>query len=195
MRLYPDFPLLIHTSDEWTSHVIANFDDFLIDHAACEKKASGMAISLISHYPDRIKLVEAMADLAIEELAHYKEVIKVIHSRGLTLQADEKDAYVNAFRKHVRNGKDNYFLDRLILAGIVEARGAERFGLIAEALPAGRLKQMYKAITQSEVRHYSLFTDLAKEYFDEQDVNNRAQELLAVEAEIIKDLPIQAKLH
>ncbi|MCY4046123.1 MAG: tRNA-(ms[2]io[6]A)-hydroxylase [Cellvibrionales bacterium] len=195
MRLYPDSPLLLETPAEWTLHVIRNLDDFLIDHAACEKKASGMAISLISHYPDRIKLVEAMADLAIEELAHYKEVIKVLHSRGLTLQADEKDTYINAFRKHVRNGKDNYFLDRLVLAGIVEARGAERFGLIAEALPAGQLKQMYKAITRSEVRHYALFIDLAKEYFSAETVEKRAHELLVVEADIINTLPIQAKLH
>ncbi len=190
-----DFPLYTATDSAWVECVMNDFDRFIIDHAACEKKASGMAVSMISHYPDRIRLVEEMADLAVEELVHYKEVIKVIHERGLTLQADTKDQYVNDFRKHLRGGKDPFFLDRLILAGIIEARGAERFGLIADALPTGKLKQMYKAITNSEKRHFSLFIDLANHYFDEKQVIERTDELLTIEASILKALPLHAKLH
>ncbi len=48
---------------------MADFDSFLLDHAAAEKKASGMAVSMLSHYPDRVELVAAMADLAVEEAA------------------------------------------------------------------------------------------------------------------------------
>ena len=40
---------------------MADFDSFLLDHAAAEKKASGMAISMLSHYPDKVELVAAMA--------------------------------------------------------------------------------------------------------------------------------------
>lgn len=188
-------PLRFATPVTWVQAVLADFDTFLLDHAAAEKKASGMAISMISHYPDRTRLVSEMADLAIEELVHYKEVIKVIHDRGMTLAADEKDPYILAFRDHVRNGKEAYFMDRLITAGIIEARGAERFGLVADALPEGRLKQMYKAITNSEKRHYSLFIELAYEYFDKDEVDQRADELLDIEADIVANLPIHAKLH
>lgn len=172
-----------------------DFDRFLLDHAAAEKKASGMAISLISHYPDRTRLVEEMADLAIEELSHYREVIKVIHQRGGQLIADEKDAYISQIRDHVRNGRDDYFMDRLITAGIIEARGAERFQLVADALPEGRMKQMYQAIAQSEKRHYSQFIELAKHYFADADVAKRADQLLDLEATIVKALPIRARLH
>ena len=45
-----------------------DFDRFLLDHAAAEKKASGMALSMVSHYPDRTRLVAAMTDLAVEEM-------------------------------------------------------------------------------------------------------------------------------
>merc|ERR1712118_43055 len=103
------------------------------DHAAAEKKASGMALSMIAHYADRKELVSEMADLAIEELSHYKEVIKVIHERGGQVGVDTKDAYVIGFREHMRHGKADYFLDRLIIAGIIEARGIERFQLVADA--------------------------------------------------------------
>lgn len=188
-------PLRFNTPKAWVQAVMHDFDAFLQDHAAAEKKASGMAISLISHYPDRKELVEAMADLAIEELAHYKEVIKVLHERGLQLASDEKDPYVIEFRKSIRNGKREYFLDRLIVAGIIEARGAERFYLVYEALPEGRLKQMYKAIANSEKRHYQEFIELAELYFDKQEVAKRADELLDIEAEIVKGLPFRAKLH
>lgn len=188
-------PLRFATPIAWVQAVINDFDAFLLDHAAAEKKASGMAVSLISHYPDRKVLVEAMVELAIEELSHYKEVIKVVHERGLQLAADTKDEYVTAFRKHFRKGKDDYFLDRLIVAGIIEARGAERFALVAKALPEGRLKNMYKAIANSEKRHYKEFIELAQEYFDADAVNTRADELLDIEAEIVKSLPIKALLH
>ena len=33
-----------------------------------------------------------------------------------------------------------YLLDRLLIGSLVEARGCERFGLIAQALPDGPLK-------------------------------------------------------
>jgi len=42
-------PLLYTTPDAWTQQVLADFDSFLLDHAAAEKKASGMAISMLSH--------------------------------------------------------------------------------------------------------------------------------------------------
>jgi tRNA-(ms[2]io[6]A)-hydroxylase len=187
--------LRYETSQQWTDHIIAHFDAFLIDHAAAEKKASGMAISMISHYPDRKALVDCMADLAVEEMSHYREVIKLIHDRGLQLGPDAKDHYVIAFRKAIRNGREEYFLDRLIIASIIEARGAERFGLIADALPEGQLKSFYKAITKSEHRHYEIFIELAYQYFDKAIVDERVSELLDIEADICRALPITSALH
>ena len=42
------FELKYETPFEWTEAVLADFDGFLIDHAAAEKKASGMAMSMLS---------------------------------------------------------------------------------------------------------------------------------------------------
>ena len=75
--------LRFNTPDSWIEAVLADFDTFLIDHAAAEKKASGMAMSMLSHYPDREVLVKAMTDLAIEELTHFRKVIKILYQRGL----------------------------------------------------------------------------------------------------------------
>lgn len=179
----------------WLQTVLDNFDQFLIDHAAAEKKASGMATSMLSHYPDKPELVEAMCELALEEMLHFRDVVKLLHERGLTLGADTKDQYVNTFRKHMRKGTDVYFLDRLLIGSIVEARGAERFGLIAEALAEGKLKKFYLAITESEKRHDDLFLKFAYKYFDKEVVEKRLDELLDIEAELIRSLPIIAALH
>ncbi len=187
--------LLYQTPAAWVEAVLADFDTFLRDHASAEKKASGMAINMISHYPDRTRLVEVMTDLAIEELNHYREVIRLLHDRKLHPCADEKDPYVTGFRKAIRKGSDAYFLDQLLIGGIIEARGAERFGLVAEALPAGKLKNFYAAITRSEYRHYETFFDLAGCYFDQAIVDERIDELLTVEADICAALPCRAALH
>ena len=179
----------------WTEAVLADFDSFLIDHAAAEKKASGMAVSMMSHYPDKQALVKAMIDLAIEEMTHFRKVVKLLYQRGLQPGADTKDSYVNEFRKVFRKGKEAYLLDRLLVAGIIEARGCERFGLLAAALPPGKMQSFYHEITQSEAKHHTLFVDLAGQYFAEDEIATRLSELLEVEADIAASLPISAALH
>lgn len=191
----PMYKLKIATAPEWVETVLGDFDAFLLDHASCEKKASSMAMTFVSHYPDRTELVKAMTELAIEELNHFKEVVKIIYSRNLQLGADQKDPYVTELFKHTRKGSDFYFMDRMILASIVEARGHERFGLVAEGLAPGPLQQFYKAITTSEGRHLNQFLDLACLYFPADTVNERTDQLLTVEAEIITNLPHRAALH
>ena len=188
-------PLRLPTPRAWTEAVMADFDSFLLDHAAAEKKASGMAMSMVSHYPDRVELVAAMAELAVEELTHYREVVKWINHRGLHTAADRKDHYVLALREYIRKGRDVYLLDRLLTASIIEARGAERFALVAAALPAGGLKKFYQSIARSEERHYELFLRLAGVYLDQQVIAARWDELLDIEADIVAALPIQAALH
>lgn len=183
------------TPDEWAQIVLSDFNAFLNDHAAAEKKASGMAMSMALHYRHKERLVTEMIDLSIEELQHFKACVKLIHDRGLSLLPDEKDAYVNQLRTFQRQGQDVGLLDRLIVAGIVESRGCERFGLVANALPEGDMKNFYHAITASEDKHQTLFIDLAKEYFPEEIIRDRLDELLDLEAALVESLPLRAALH
>ncbi len=189
------YTLRLATSPLWTQTVLANFDAFLLDHAAAEKKASGMAMSMVSHYPDKLDIVTSMVDLALEELAHFRQVVKILHQRGLILAADKPDTYVNSLRQLQRKGSDVYLLDRLLIGSIVEARGCERFGLIAAALEPGELQQFYVAITESEARHEDIFYKLAANYFPASIINERLDQLLDAEAQILASLPIQAALH
>jgi len=199
------------TSPEWTAHVLAHFDPFLCDHAACERKASATAMSLVARYTDKPELVTEMIALAQEELTHFAQVWERMQARGLKLQPDEKDEYVgrvlalarkrheNASRKDdnvlVSGRDDKHLLDRLLVAGVVEARGCERFGLVAQALPGGELKDFYTRLTQAEARHHGTFARLARKYYPAEEVAARLEEMLVAEGEIVASLPLRAALH
>lgn len=183
------------TAASWTDAVLADFDHFLIDHAACERKASAMAVSMICHYPDRPALIMPMADLAVEEMGHYREVIKLIEARGVTLTKDEKDPYVNALRSLMRTDSDGFLQDRLLVAGLIEARGTERFSLLAEHLREPALCDFYARLARSEARHYQMFFDLADRFFAAARNGARLADLRVEEARILEALPARAALH
>jgi len=207
-------PPLTPTPEGWLRTVQANFDEFLKDHASCEKKASGMALAVASHYPDQPGLLSAMTDLAVEELSHYREVIRLMMARGVTPGADSKDPYINELNQHVRRGSANFLMDRLLVGAVVERRGAERFALIAEAFadstpPAGsatdahaakvhedsRLASFYRSIAASEHRHWELFYRLAQTHSRSDDVPHRFAELNAIEGAIMLAQPLRSALH
>lgn len=188
-------PLLSKSSDEWLTCVLENFDEFLIDHAANERKASAMALSMVAHYPDKALLLESMVDLALEELNHYRQVIRIMIGRGLIPGADEKDPYVNQIIKKIRRGTREYFLDRLLTASIIEARGTERFQLIADNIKDVSLAKFYNTLARSEKNHHELFLRLAMTYFDKQEVDDRWQEWQVIEMDILSNLEIRSRLH
>ena len=154
-----------------------------------------MAMNVAAHYPDKPRLLTAMVDLAVEELNHYREVMKLLIARGVQPRPDAKDPYVNALNKQIRKGPQTYLLDRLTVGAVVERRGAERFALIAAHIEDAQLAQFYRAIAASEDRHWILFVDLAREYYPASDVVTRFNELAAYEAQLLATLPHRASLH
>lgn len=183
------------TDPAWIDVVLADFDAFLVDHAACERKASATALKLVSHYADRAVLVRELIPFAQEELDHFARVMAIILDRGLATRPDEKDPYVGALMRLIKRGPKQYFLDRLLVLGVVEARGCERFGLVSEALEPGPLKDFYSDITRSEARHHGIFVRLAREYFPPKTVQTRLNELLEAEAKIVEALPLRPAVH
>lgn len=187
--------LKVSTPKEWLDVVLADFDSFLLDHASCERKASATNMSFIVKYPDRTKILEPIIKMALEELEHFHQVYNIIEKRGLTLTNDVKDDYVNMMLKHVRVGRDERLLDRLLLSGIIEARGCERLQMVADALTDPELKEFYVDLTKCEARHHMQFIKLASHYFDQETIDKRHAELLEIEAEAISKVPLRAMVH
>ncbi|MCX7554883.1 tRNA-(ms[2]io[6]A)-hydroxylase [Marinicella sp. S1101] len=190
-----EYELRVATSPEWVKVAKANFDTFLKDHAACERKAAALAMSMVQHYPDKPDLIRGMIDLAMEEMAHFREVMKIMLDRGLQQDNDEKDPYIKALLGMIRKDGRVYLLDRLLIFSIVEKRGHERFMMMGESLEEPKMKDFYVRLAKAEYRHYTLFVKLAHQYYDSSEVLERLDELLDAEAKIVKNLPFRAAVH
>jgi tRNA-(ms[2]io[6]A)-hydroxylase len=193
----PMFDLRFKTPPQWLDAVFADFDAFLLDHAACERKAAATGMSFVVRYPDKSELIEPMIEFAREELEHFQIMYRIVHARGLLMADDYKDPYVNALRSQVRSGGPGMLLDKLLVAGIVEARGCERLFMVAEALKQqdSPLAEPYLELARAEARHHGLFFRLARAYFEEPTIDERAATLLDYEAELVRGLPHRAAVH
>lgn len=184
------------TPAAWLPTVLGDFDAFLQDHAANERKASASAILLAVHHPERRALVDAMVALAQEELQHFARVYALLSERHLTLGIDAPDPYMGALTRLMRKGHAQHFLlDRLLVFGLVEARGCERFELLAGALPDPALRAAYAELTRAEARHHALFVRLAHDVAARPAVAARLDALLDAEAHLIETLPVRAAVH
>jgi tRNA-(ms[2]io[6]A)-hydroxylase len=106
-----------------------------------------------------------------------------------------QDFYVKQLIEGCRSGRDERFMDRLLLASLVETRGAERFKLVYENINDVDLKSFYHKLWASEARHGEVFVRMCLNYFDEKSVYKRLAEMTGIEAEILNSLPIKAALH
>ena len=136
-----------------------------------------------------------MVDLAVEELNHYREVVRLIIARNNQPGPDSKDYYVIELNGLVRKGKEHFLLDRLLIAALIERRGAERFQLISDNAEDEIIRRFYSSITNSESRHWRLFIKLAMEYFEPSEIEERLFALAPEENKIIGSLPIKPALH
>ena len=196
MQLVLDkMPLRAPSPQAWLDTVHGSFDSFLQDHAACERKASALAMSMVARYPDRDALLEPMICLAKEELAHFHEVYRLMNKRGVALAADEKDPYVSSLLRLVRHGREEHFLDKLMISSLIEARSCERLGLVGESLEDVELASFYRRLAREEAGHHMIFIRIARFYFEDEALSERLNHLSAEEAEIMLSVPLRAAVH
>jgi tRNA-(ms[2]io[6]A)-hydroxylase len=189
--------LKLPTDPRWVNIAEKNIDEILIDHAHCEQKAASTAISLIVSFPEFTELVNEMTDLVQEEMSHFKMVHDLLIEKGIPLGWDRKDEYVIALLKFFPKGgsRITQLTHRLMYAALIEARSCERFRLLSENLQDKKLARFYRKLMISEAGHYTLFLKFARQYGDEVEVNEKWQQLLAYEAEIMKDLSTKESIH
>ena len=188
--------LKVASKAEWLSAVMDDFDSFLQDHADCERKASSMAMSFVAKYPDRTEIIPELIETGIEELEHFQKVYDIMKSRGIQLRHSiGEDIYVKRLIKKCHSGREERFLDRLLIASALETRGAERFKMVADALTDPEMKQFYKMLWISEAKHGHIFVKMALHYFPEKQVLERLEWWMEQEAEVLDSLEIRPALH
>ena len=170
--------LKLATDPRWVNLASVSIEDILTDHAFCEQKATTNCISLIQLYPEKGLLVDKLVPIVAEEWSHFKMVLDELKKRNLQLGAQRQDKYVVALYEFFKKGgsPEDRFLDRLLLAALIEARSCERFRLLSLDINDDNLKHFYHKLMISEATHYRLFLDLAEHYFDNEIVKKRWNE-------------------
>jgi tRNA 2-(methylsulfanyl)-N6-isopentenyladenosine37 hydroxylase len=131
-------------------------------------------------------------------VGHFRKVLFEIEKRGLQLERQRKDEYVNnlmAFQKKGGNEQER-LLDQLLTMAMIEARSCERFKRLSEGLNDDYLREFYRFFMESEAGHYHLFIDLADAHFAHATVRKRWGEWLIFESEIMRNLEIRGdRIH
>jgi tRNA-(ms[2]io[6]A)-hydroxylase len=194
------------TSSRWLSQVDRHLDEILIDHAHCEKKAAGTAMNLLFAYVDDIELCRAMTEIVEEELSHFHLVLDLLGRRGTPFRRLTPSSYGRRLNDLVRKQEPFKAVDRLLVAGLIEARSCERFDLLrrhmrqpAEDSPEpqrdAELADFYESLFESEARHHATYVRLARHFASDEAVQDRLSELAAAEAAIIAEGDSLPRMH
>lgn len=186
------------TDPRWVNIAAKNLRDILVDHAYCEQKAASSCISMIVQFPDKQELVEMLTPVVAEEWAHFERVMEKLRARGWSLGPQRKDEYVEKINALIRKGgsREERLVERLLLNALIEARSCERFRLLWKEIGDPELSTFYYELMVSEASHYKNFLSLAKQYLPKDHVDRRWREILAGEAQILKDMTPRAdRMH
>ncbi|NOZ39099.1 MAG: tRNA-(ms[2]io[6]A)-hydroxylase [Planctomycetes bacterium] len=183
------------TDARWFAQVDAHLDEILIDHAHCEKKAAGTALNLIFHYVEDRELCQEMTEIVNEELEHFHRVLELLEKRGIKFRRLRPSQYGSRLHALVRKQEPERAVDRLLVAGLIEARSCERFSALADHVDDPELADFYRSLFESEARHHTTYTRLAQHFAPEEVVNLRLEELYEAEAAIIAEGEPLARMH
>lgn len=189
--------LKLPTDPRWANIAEKNIEEILTDHAFCEQKAASTAISFIVTYPELSDLVTKMSALAREEMSHFEMVHKRILDRGINLGRERKDEYVGRINQFFPKTGDREIrlVNRLLIAALIEARSCERFKVLSDNIEDQELADFYRKLMVSEASHYRMFLQLARQYGERKEVDNKWEDLLSFEAEVMKDFSTREHIH
>jgi tRNA-(ms[2]io[6]A)-hydroxylase len=184
------------TPPAWADRVLADPGPLLLDHLFAEKKAAAMALHTLKVHGPRFPILKGLMNaLAAEELEHADRVERILKDYPPQLPQKGGNRYAKELRKLWQvQGRDN-FLDMLLVCGLIEARSAERFRLLADCARGTSLGTFYEDLFASEVNHYVLFSGLGADFFGEELMTQRLEEMRAVEAQLIQALPPGPRIH
>jgi len=181
------------TPQSWLSAAGREPAALLIDHANCEKKAAGTALSLLYRYVDRSELLNRLSRLAREELRHFEQVLAEMQRRNIRYTHLSPSRYAGELRGLVANHEPQRLVDTLIVGAVVEARSCERFALIVDADLHG-LGAFYERLLASEARHFEDYLGLARRYA-EADIDDKVAAVLALDADLVNRPDDEFRFH
>jgi tRNA 2-(methylsulfanyl)-N6-isopentenyladenosine37 hydroxylase len=189
-------PLAACTPAAWVDAAVAGWQELLLDHANCEKKAASTALALIFAYPEQERDNLAFSRLAREELRHFEQVTRMLRRLGVAHRRLRPGRYASGLRAAVASAEPGRRLDLLLIGALIEARSCERFRLLAPRLSAP-LSEFYAELERSEARHFELYLQCAAAAAPggERQWRLRLGELAAIEAGLITAPDDELRFH
>lgn len=142
-------------------------------------------MSLLGAYIDKDELTVAMTEIVEEELEHFHLVIALLKRRGIPFRKLAPGHYARELQSLVRPNEPDRAVDRLLIAGMIEARSCERFDLLRKHMEDAELRDFYDSLFESEARHHATYVRLAKLFAPPDVVHARLDVLAEKEAEIV----------
>lgn len=183
------------TAPDWFDRIAEHLDLILIDHAHLEKRAASTALSMVFRYTGRAGLPRKLSTVVQEEMDHFSRVLDILDARGVELQKLEPAPYASYLVKQIRKQEPEMFLDKLLVAALIEARSCERFSILAQRIDDPALAAFYAELFETEALHHTLYTGLAREYFPAAQVKERLQALSLLEVEALEASRGEPRLH
>lgn len=183
------------TDPTWFERIEPQLDTILVDHTHLEKRAASTALSMIFRYTGREGVPRTLSEVVREEMEHFEQMLEVLDRRGVQLRKLKPAPYASKLVKNVRSHEPEAFLDKLLVAALIEARSCERFKILAERVDDTALADYYGELFESEARHYTVYTNLARRHFDEEVVEERLDEMADLEVEALKASKGLERLH
>lgn len=183
------------TDDGWFDRIRDHIPTILLDHTHLEKRAGSTAMSMIFRYADKPSIARALSEVVIEEMTHFTRMVDVLEAREIDLVRLEPAPYAGHLAKHARKQDPDALMDKLLVASLIEARSCERFQILADRVEDEELATLYAELYKDEARHHTLYTSLARQIFDPDEVNERLDELAALEVEALEQSAGLPRLH
>ena len=184
-----------NTPGRWLEQVLPHLDLLLVDHAHCERKAAGVAMNLLSTYVDNHELCDEMVRIVHEELEHFEMVRGLLRQRNIPFRRLRPGDYGRRLNALVGSSEPQRAVDRLLIAGLIEARSCERFCLLRDKMEDKELADFYGSLFESEARHHATYVRLAKGYATSEEVESRLTVLATEEAQIVSEGHPLPRMH
>ncbi len=193
-----ELPLLVGTSPAWARLAAANLPVFLADHAVCEQQVAQYALALAGWYPDDFELVEAAANLAAEEIQHFRRVAAILNRRRLPTGGRRANLWVKALRARIAERQGPWTkVDRLLFGAIVEARSCERFTRLLEVVAESdpEVARLLTDLGPAEMRHWQLFYRLAGREVEAAALAERFRGWLELDRDLAAQAGVEPTVH
>jgi tRNA-(ms[2]io[6]A)-hydroxylase len=168
------------TAERWLRQVDQTLDEILIDHAHCERSGTRtnllFATSIAASCARTGRIVNEELDISDKS------------SKYRTGEGSSSASFAEQLWRQLNDlvrVRTQRAVDRLLVAGLIEARSCERFDLLRKHVGDPELAAFYDSLFESEARHHSTYIRLARLFDSEANVKTRLQELSALESEII----------